>query len=94
MKRQDILTEAARCVCTDREQQYGAPEDNFAAIAELWEPYIRRKCVSLGSDVTILPTDIANLMILLKLARNVTGSKADNWVDIAGYAACGGELDE
>lgn len=31
---------------------------------------------------------------LLKIARIATGhGKADNWVDLAGYAACGGELE-
>lgn len=30
---------------------------------------------------------------LLKIARIATGhGKSDNWVDLAGYAACGGEL--
>ncbi len=33
-------------------------------------------------------------MALLKIARIATGhGKADNWVDLAGYAACGGELE-
>lgn len=30
---------------------------------------------------------------LLEMARGANGTpKADNWIDIAGYAACGGEL--
>lgn len=34
------------------------------------------------------------MMSLLKIARTATGAaKLDNWVDIAGYAACGAELD-
>jgi hypothetical protein len=34
------------------------------------------------------------MMALLKVARIATGhGKADNWVDLAGYAACGGELE-
>ena len=33
------------------------------------------------------------MMILLKVARVAGGSESiDNWVDIAGYAACGGEI--
>lgn len=32
-------------------------------------------------------------LALLKIARIATGhGKSDNWVDLAGYAACGGEL--
>lgn len=38
-------------------------------------------------------SDVANMMILLKIARGANGKpKEDNWIDIAGYAACGGEL--
>lgn len=34
-------------------------------------------------------------MCLFKIARIATGhGKADNWVDLGGYAACGGELEE
>lgn len=34
------------------------------------------------------------MMCLFKIARIATGhGKADNWVDLAGYAACGGELE-
>ena len=36
---------------------------------------------------------VAALLALLKIARIATGhGKSDNWVDLAGYAACGGEL--
>jgi hypothetical protein len=32
-------------------------------------------------------------MALLKIARVTTGAgKTDNWVDIAGYAVCGGDI--
>lgn len=45
------------------------------------------------SDLT--PQDVAAMMILLKIARVAGGhGKSDNWIDIAGYAACGGELDK
>ena len=33
------------------------------------------------------------MMALLKIARIATGGpKEDSWVDLAGYAACGGEI--
>ena len=93
MTRKEILTEAERCVCTDREQQYGTPENNFRLIAHLWEPYLKAKCVSPGSDVCINPEDVAVMMALLKIARIATGEpKADNYIDLAGYAACAGEI--
>lgn len=35
------------------------------------------------------------MMILLKVARIGSGSRSrDNWIDVAGYAACGGEIVE
>ena len=62
-------------------------------IADLWVPYLKEKCVSEGADVDILPEDVAAMMVLFKMARVATGqSKADNWIDAAGYAACGGEI--
>lgn len=91
--RKSILDEAAKCVCGDRDQQYGGPETSFRMIAELWEPYIRQKCVSAGADVTISAEDVAAMMALFKMARVATGSyKADSWIDAAGYSASGGEI--
>lgn len=84
VNRESILQEAIRCVCGEREQQYGSPENNFKTIAELWSTYL---------EMDVTPVDVAALMILLKVARVASGNgKNDNWVDIAGYAACGGEL--
>lgn len=93
MTRKEILEAAAACVCGDREEDYGTPEDNFRLIADFWSLYIHKRCVSPGADVSILPEDVAMLMALLKIARIATGrSKPDSYIDLAGYAACGGEL--
>lgn len=92
--RPEILETARKCVCGDREQDYGSPENNFERIAKLWEAYVRGKCVSSDADVCFAPHDVAAMLILLKVARVASGNaKDDNWVDIAGYAACGGELE-
>ena len=38
---------------------------------------------------------IANMMILLKVARlKSSPSHKDSWVDVAGYAACGAECSD
>ena len=77
----------------DREEQYGAPEDNFAIIAELWTSYVKARCAPNNALVDIGPADVGAMMILLKTARIAGGrEKADNFIDIAGYAACAGEL--
>ncbi len=92
MTRKDILVQAERCVNGERDQQYGNPENNFRLIADLWNAYI------LGHskfNPSLEPKDVAAMLALLKIARIATGApKADNWVDLAGYAACGGEIDE
>ena len=91
--RKSILEAAERCVCGDRDKQYGSPEDSFRVIAALWEVYLKERCVSPETDVCILPEDVAALMVLFKVARIATGSYcADSWIDAAGYAACGGEI--
>lgn len=45
MNRAEILDSAKEIVINDREEQYGAPEDNFATIAEFWTTYVKTKCV-------------------------------------------------
>lgn len=84
--RSDCLDVAKGIVCQDRENTYGSPEDNFRIIADLWSAY-------LGSKVS--STDVAMMMAMLKIARIKTGKyKADNFIDLAGYAACGAECGE
>lgn len=93
MTRAEILDGAKKCVCEDRESQYGSPEDSFKLIAELWEPIIRERCVSPGTDVCITADTVAILMNQLKVARIVTGRfKADSYIDACGYLACAGEI--
>ena len=92
--RDSILDAARRCVNGGRDHEYGSPEVSFRVIAALWEPYLAEKCVSPGADVTLNPEDVAAMMVLFKMARVATGAgKADNWIDAAGYAACGGEIE-
>lgn len=82
--RREILDEAARCVCGDRESEYGSPEDNFKLIAALWGDYLRWE---------ITPVDVAMMMTMLKIARIKGGTMTrDSFVDAAGYMACGGEI--
>lgn len=82
--RQSILNEAERCVCGQRKQDYGELEDNFGKIAVMWSAYT-------GNSIT--PSDVAAMMGLLKIARIAGNAQhMDNWVDLAGYAACGGEI--
>ena len=84
MTRPEILDKAKECVCGQREQDYGSPEDNFNVIAELWSAYKR---------IHFDAQDVAMMMALLKIARIKSGTATeDSFVDLAGYAACGGEI--
>lgn len=97
LTRAAVLEKARACVCGEREEDYGSPEDSFGCIAELWETYLRAACVSPDAIVTVTAADVAMLMALLKIARVGTspvGGTADSFVDLAGYAACGAECAE
>ena len=84
LNRKEVLAKAEQCVNGDREQDYGSPENNFGTIAALWTVY-------LGKEVS--PVDVAMMMSLLKISRIKNGGgSGDSFVDLAGYAACGGEL--
>lgn len=89
MTRSEILKAAERCVCTDRNQQYSEPEDNFRTISMLWSVYLCAR----GMDQPLGAADVGAMMALFKLGRIATGGdKADNFIDLAGYAACAGEI--
>lgn len=82
--RENVLDTAKKCVNGDRDHQYGSPENNFSAIAAYWSIYLGKE-ISAG--------DVAMMMALLKIARaEKSPKKLDNYVDLAGYAACAGEI--
>lgn len=96
MTRSEILDEAKKCVCGQREQDYGSPESNFQLIADLWNNYLfgaEKFPPDQAVRLKITPTDVAMMMALLKIARiRNGGGTGDSFVDLAGYAACGGEI--
>lgn len=84
MTREIVLENAKNCVCGQREQDYGTPEDNFKRIGNLWSAY---------TGIDISSKDVAIMMILMKTARaHGEHCTEDTLIDIAGYAACAGEL--
>lgn len=92
MTRKEVLEKAEGCVCKNREDEYGSPEDSFGVIAKMWEGYLSGTLQQ--PEVVIERKDVAAMLALLKIARIACGIfHADNWVDLAGYAACGGELE-
>ena len=90
--RQAILNEASKIVHADRNKEYGDPEDNFKNIAASWNAYLGAKFGTLGAN-PISSQDIPIMMILMKTARLATNQNHhDSTVDIAGYAACLGDI--
>lgn len=86
MLRAETLDKAKACVCGQRENEYGSPEDNFKTIADFWSVY---------KGVEFTANDVAMMMALLKIARIRTCTATDDSyvdVDLAGYAACGAEI--
>ena len=82
--RKRVLSEAERCVCGQREQDYGTPEDNFDRIAKMWSAYM---------GVEFNPVDVSMFMVMLKVARIKSGGGTmDSFVDGCGYFSCGGEI--
>lgn len=94
MTRKEILDAALKCVSGDRDEQYGRPENSFLTIAHLWNIYLNAADVNDGVSITVRTQDVAAMLALLKIARIAAGvQKDDNWIDLAGYAACGGEVE-
>lgn len=89
MTRSEILDTAKQYVTNDRASTHGEPENSFADIAALWNAYFGKRLKS----CPIMPYEIGALMALFKIARaRGNPSHTDNWIDGAGYLACGGEL--
>jgi hypothetical protein len=86
--RAQFLKEVEKLVCTDRNVTHGDAEDNFRVIAQLWNVYIHN---SKGEELN--NKDVAIMMCLFKVSRLMSNvNNIDNWLDLAGYAACGGGI--
>jgi len=87
--RQDILTEAGNLIDGDRHEEYGEAIDNFTLIAAYWNAHL-----GLRNFITV--NDVPMMMALMKVARtHGDGRKSrDTFVDICGYAALAGEINE
>ena len=69
----DIYDQARQLTATDRQAQYGAPEDNLGRIGALWSVYV-------GKPLTA--HDVAVMMALVKIGRIASGvTVRDNYVD-------------
>ena len=84
MTRAAILEDAIRITTTDRNNQYGEPEELFGLIAAYWSAHL---------DHPVSAHDVAVMMTLFKLARmKANPTHRDSAVDACGYAAIAGEI--
>lgn len=85
VSRDYILDTAKDLISHDRHDDYGSAEDNHERIAAIWR-------IILGVP-EIEPWQVALCMAGVKMARLAFDpTKEDSWIDLAGYAALGGEM--
>lgn len=88
-KRSNILQTADSIINGTRQNDYGPPEENFGRIADFWSTYLKKHL-----NIVLTPRHIAEMMILLKVARLIQSPTDDTYIDIAGYAGLAGELSD
>jgi len=79
---ESILLQADDLIHGDRAQQYGDVHENFGRWSDLCK----------AMNIFLEPKDLAVVMILGKLAREVNKHKRDNLRDAAGYLGLADEL--
>ena len=86
--RKEVLDEIYKCVCQNRMSSYGDAEDNFKAIAAIWQQYLETRGIAKPNSITA--QDVAAMMIAVKLSRIANDpNHMDSWIDAGGYSVCG-----
>lgn len=85
MKRNDALELAKILINGQRAHDYGDAVESMNRISKLWSAYL---------NIELDSKDAAAMLALLKISRIASGRKADNWVDLIGYAAIGAETED
>jgi hypothetical protein len=82
-----------QCVCKERNEAYGSVEENFNNIAELWMWWLRKRGIVTDKDASMTELDVAQMISFIKIARKLNDvTYLDNWIDDAGYNACGASV--
>lgn len=81
------LIEADNLIHGDRNEEYGPAEEDFAVTAMYWSTYLQDR---LAEPLTA--KDVAMMMALLKIRREMVQHLRDNLVDACGYLALAGEI--
>ncbi len=78
--RVSVLTEAQGLVHGDRNEQYGAPAEEYTRTVGMVNAMLGAKL-----KAPLTPEDLAYIMVCLKLSRQINKPKRDSLVDAAGY---------
>ena len=91
MNREEILNQANKRICEREEEQQGSIKRGFSKIAEVCGVYL---CARYGVKIPLDELDVAMLMMGMEMIHVAAsdGRSEDSFVDIAGYAACAGEI--
>ena len=73
----NVLEEANRLVHGDRNADYGHPLDDFGRTAAMWTAILSHP---------VSPEQVGLCMCAVKISRQCNKPKADNLIDLAGYA--------
>ena len=85
----EIIGTAAELVGGDRDRTHGDKRANFQTTVDLWNGYAKAR----GWDIAFQPEDFGRMMVLAKMSRAIVGEfNVDDYIDMAGYAGCAGEV--
>ena len=94
-ERGTVLGEAKRVINGERKDKYGKPEFSFYDITALWSWFLGERGLLDEEKYDGLDrSDVAMMMVLLKLAREANKHSHDNIVDACGYLGIYDDLKE
>lgn len=86
----EIAAKAAELVGGQRDRQHGQKRDNFTRIAAVWNAWL---AIRRDPAAPLDAHDVGMMMAFMKGARTQSGAvNTDDYIDMAGYAACAGEV--
>ena len=85
MNTREYLDRATKIVTGQRQHDYGNKYENHKNISDLWSAYL---------DKEVSAHDVAICMLLVKVARLKHRTTEDCYIDMAGYAAIAGEIND
>lgn len=78
-----LLEEGIKITCGDRDASYGEPINNFSNTAAI---------INAVMGLSLTASDVALIMVCVKMARMGQHASDDTYIDAAVYAAIVGEL--